>query len=400
MKQKLSFKELYAKFLAGTITPNEEAELWTEFMQQGENAELENTILKELKKSPPIGWEDQEKVREALNRVENKIFSTPIKREQKKSLSFKWLQIAATIILALSISIYFILNNDKIKSVDSLTSTTGNEDIPPAVKRASVVLSNGTTLELDEAEEGIVIAEDVHYRDGRKALKNPVKQEVTIQTPRGGTYQVTLSDGTRVWLNAESKIVYNPSSPLGNRTLYLEGEAYLEVQKDTENPFIVNTKNQSIQVLGTKFNVSAYPEDIRTVTTLVDGLVDVYSALNDEESQLFKDPEKQAINCVRLYPGEQSQLINNVIDKRLVDVSTYIAWKQGLITFKNDQLEHVIKKIERWYDVEFEVKNWPENMTIDGEVPSDIKLSGILKVLELYTNKKLKIIERRVIEVN
>src|SRR5699024_12492769 len=133
------------------------------------------------------------------------------------------------------------MNNDQANSKDSLTATTSNEDIPPAVKRASVVLSNGTTLELDEAEEGIVIAEDVQYRDGRKALKNPVKQEVTIPTPRGGTDQVTLSGGTRVWLNGESRIFYNPSSQPGNRTLDLEGEAYSNGQNVTKTPLILNT---------------------------------------------------------------------------------------------------------------------------------------------------------------
>ena len=170
--------------------------------------------------------------------------------------------------------------------------------------------------------------------------------------PRGGEYSLTLSDGTVVYMNADSKLRFPVKFDRNLRMVELEGEAYFKVQRNEKVPFIVKTSQISVQVLGTEFNVSAYAEDLVIQTTLVSGAVKVFS-----------EDEKES---VILRPGEQAEFsrITHEIQLETVDVSYVTAWKDGRLRFQEKPLFEIMKNVARWYDVEIiyedeEVKYYP-----------------------------------------
>lgn len=190
-----------------------------------------------------------------------------------------------------------------------------------------------------------------------------------VYTPRGGEYSVALADGTRVWLNAETRLRF-PVAFVGNcREVELEGEAYFEVAKDSVKPFIVKTKQMAIRVLGTCFNIKAYTDEPEQ-TTLVAGSVEA-----------SKGNQKR-----RLLPGEQLTLRGNVLEVRKVDIAAFVAWKDQRFVFDDEVLEDVLRKLERWYDVEFFIRNASvRELRFTGNLPKYENLDNVLKKLELAT---------------
>src|SRR5690606_24636103 len=156
-------------------------------------------------------------------------------------------------------------------------------------------------------------------------------------TPRGGTYQVTLSDGTRVWLNAESRLIYPTRFDGDARNVELEGEAFFEVSSSTK-PFFVQSSDQIIEVLGTEFNISAYGDNLQTTTTLVSGSVSLQN--------------RQSAQVRTLEPGEQAIVREDKVGVRTVDVADYTAWKDGLFVFNDTPLSEVLGQLQRWYGVD------------------------------------------------
>lgn len=157
----------------------------------------------------------------------------------------------------------------------------------------------------------------------------------TLKVPRGAEYMLTLSDGTHVWLNADSRMRYPSRFVEGNREVYLEGEAYFEVARDSCRPFVVKTLGAEVRVLGTAFNLQAYPEE-RQRTTLVEGRVLVSSAKSK----------------VVLNPSEQAEKEGDRLSIRKVNVNEYTAWLKNSFVFVNTPLEDVLNNLERWYDVD------------------------------------------------
>ena len=156
-----------------------------------------------------------------------------------------------------------------------------------------------------------------------------------LKVPRGAEYMLTLSDGTHVWLNADSRMRYPSRFVEGNREVYLEGEAYFEVARDSCRPFVVKTLGAEVRVLGTAFNLQAYPEE-RQRTTLVEGRVLVSSAKSK----------------VVLNPSEQAEKEGDRLSIRKVNVNEYTAWLKNSFVFVNTPLEDVLNNLERWYDVD------------------------------------------------
>jgi ferric-dicitrate binding protein FerR (iron transport regulator) len=208
----------------------------------------------------------------------------------------------------------------------------------------------------------------------------------TIRTPAGGQYQIKLPDGTKVWLNASSIIKFPSSFARNFREVELEGEAYFEVAKMLYNNninihFFVKNKEQQIEVLGTHFNVSSYPEDI-IKTTLLEGSVRVYSLISNS-SQVLK-------------PGQQSQIVNGEIEIRAADTESSFAWKNGDFIFNNEELYSIMNKLERWYDIEVEYKGSVVPRRFSGAVSRSNNLSEVLRIMELTGKVKFEIEGRRV----
>jgi transmembrane sensor len=224
-------------------------------------------------------------------------------------------------------------------------------DVLPGKNKAVLTLADGKKISLSDAMNGDIAKEAgfsiTKTADGQLVYniaesKNTEDTRLnTISTPNGGEWQIRLPDGSTVWLNAASSIQY----PLNigtakQRVVKLDGEAYFEVAKNKAHPFIVETDNQSVEVLGTHFNINSYHDEIVTKTTLLEGSVRVLHP-STNQSEILK-------------PGEQSIVSISGIDVKGVDVDEAIAWKNGYFMFNNEKQESILRKVARWYNVEIE----------------------------------------------
>lgn len=241
-------------------------------------------------------------------------------------------------------------SDNKIISEDLTNNIEIKEypEIKPGVKKATLVLADGRKMNLGEADSlivednGVLINVDsagIKYDESKISAKKNELIYNTLEIPRGGEFFTTLADGTKVWLNADSKLKYPVSFYGDKRMVYLEGEAYFEVAKDSVKQFIVRTNAGDVIVHGTEFNVKEYSEDLCLFTTLVKGSVE------------FK--ERWTQNGTNLLPGTQLSynLQTGSLDLRKVNVYNYISWKDKLFQFEEQTLEEIMKTLSRWYDV-------------------------------------------------
>ncbi|HET9280085.1 MAG TPA: FecR family protein, partial [Flavitalea sp.] len=264
------------------------------------------------------------------------------------------------------------------------------DDVAPGGDKAILTLADGSTVVLDDAQNGTLAQQGsskIIKLDGKLVYDpaNKNSREVvynTITTPNGGQYQLELPDGSLVWLNATSSIHF-PTSFVGKeRRVEITGEAYFEIAKNRDMPFIVTVNNAEVQVLGTHFNVNAYNDEENVKTTLLEGSVKFVSGDN--------------INMLK--PGQQSQLANNGLIKVVnnVDVEEVVAWKNGMFDFENAGIETVMRQLSRWYDVDVEYNGKTDDLFI-AEMRRNIKLSDALKALELTGKVKFDIQGKKII---
>ena len=264
--------------------------------------------------------------------------------KQGKRLWGYWVRYAAMFMLPLITAIFLYHRYYPHENNVEIVRT-----VPSGTNKAMLILADGVPVVLEQQHEKVlkesdgtminVMKEHISYEkmvnDDSEKL---VYHELVI--PRGGEFSLTLSDGTEVYMNADSKLRFPTKFGKNERVVELEGEAYFQVARNEKSPFIVKSSCMAIKVLGTEFNVSAYSEDSVIQTTLVRGSVEVSSERGGQS--------------VVLHPGEQSVL--NRQDYSLsvctVDVSYAMAWKEGRLRFKEKPLSEVMKVISRWYDVE------------------------------------------------
>lgn len=284
---------------------------------------------------------------------------------------------AAAVFLVLTVGGYFLLKTKVGNTVEDAVIADG---IVPGGNKALLTLSNGDKMVLDADEKGIRI-DDKGIRYASGAAVSSLSQEVTFATlsvPRAGQYQLILPDGSKVWLNSESELTYPVTFTGTARVVHLKGEGFFDVQHMVDRPFIVKSKGQDIEVLGTAFNVSAYENDEATTTTLVRGSVQVGVRDMDEQFQLK--------------PGMQALTKNGRVRvKTGVNVEEYTAWKDGVIVLEKQNIQEVLKQIERWYDVEFVTgkTNLPIE-TMSGEVSNKLPIDVLLKGIEGQLNIKFE----------
>jgi len=302
---------------------------------------------------------------------------------------------AAAILVVFTASLLFFMQRPQ-KEV--LTTAVQKNVIKPGKHSATLTLANGQKIVLTDAntgeiaqQTGVTITKGANGRliyTALSASKNSTNggaeapQFNTVQTPVGGEYQINLPDGTKVWLNASSSLKF-PAHFTGNeRKVILSGEGYFEVAKDKLKPFKVTTGEQEIQVYGTHFNVSAYPRDERTKTTLLEGSVKVNA------------PNQKALF---LKPGEQAVLKKDKIELRVVDAQAAIAWKNGLFVFDNERIETIMRRVSRWYDVEVIYKGAVTNERLMGTISRYRDINDVLDLLALTNLVHFKIEGRRII---
>lgn len=257
--------------------------------------------------------------------------------------------------------------------------------IRPGSDKAKLRLADGRTIYLDSttseniahATAGAVQISEMGVLDYSN-LKGP-KQGLgtnTITVPRGGQFRLLLSDGTKISLNASSSLTFPTNFSGSERRVKLEGEAYFEVAKKiikgtkTERvPFIVETDRQQLVVLGTTFNINAYPDENNVKTTLIEGSVQV-------------SPSEQASPKI-LKPGQQSVLNGKNLSIHQIDVSQAVAWKQGDFTFDEMPLEEIMRQISRWYDVEVSYEDNMGKIKFGGSISRSKDIKEVLEVLKL-----------------
>jgi ferric-dicitrate binding protein FerR (iron transport regulator) len=247
-------------------------------------------------------------------------------------------------------------------------------DLSPGSNKAILTLANGSKLVLNKLKNGNLASQtglSLIKQDSTLTYVGDDKQVSynTITTPNGGQYQLVLADGTKVWLNAASSLKFPTAFPGKQRNVELTGEAYFEVAKNKNQPFIVKTPTQTVQVLGTHFNINAYSNESSVNTTLLEGSVRVSSA---RTSLLIK-------------PGQESMMDNSglVTIKDDVDTDKITAWKNGFFQFNDDDIQTIMRQVARWYNVDVEFNGRAPAYTYHGKISRYANASTVLKILEL-----------------
>ena len=302
---------------------------------------------------------------------------------EKKPQPKIWSRIAAAAAVLLLIASGTYFYKTAYLSVPLQKAQTYVQDIPAGGNKAILTLANGEKVVLTDigagkiAEQaGINISKTAEgqliYSIDPSSAQNanaPIAYN-TIETPKGGQYQVNLPDGTRVWLNSSSALKFPTRFVPEERKVELKGEGYFEVARDLEKPFRVMSNKQEVEVLGTHFNVNAYPDENGIRTTLLEGSVKV----------------KESGHLAVLKPGEQSLLKGNRMTVEEVDTEMAIAWKEGYFMFKNASLQTLMRQLSRWYDVE---------VTYIGEIPPTLfsgkvhRNTSLAQTLELLSFSKV-----------
>lgn len=244
-------------------------------------------------------------------------------------------------------------------------------DLPPGGNKAILTLADGRKIDLTTPTYHV-----------KEATSSPSLYN-TIETPPGGQFHLVLSDGTGVWLNSASSIRYPTSFGKSPRTVEITGEAYFEVTKDPSRPFRAVTSNMAVQVLGTAFNIMAYPNDETIRTTLITGAVKV----SKENSVRSLTPGQQAV-----LPAGTGQF-----DIIKADLREVLAWKNGEFRFNDADITSIMRQIARWYDVEIVYQGPIPQNKFFGIIPRQQNVSAILEVLELTQQVHFRIEGRRII---
>ena len=293
-----------------------------------------------------------------------------------KKKSHFWRYTAAAIVVIVLVSSYFLRNN--LSSTPSeIVPVIVNNPIQTGTDKATLTIADGIEIPLEKEENYVA---DHVTSNGEKLIynaQNNTKPGITynyLTVPRGGQFQLQLADGTKVWLNSETKLKY-PVAFVEGETRNVEllyGEAYFEVSPSSNHhgsKFNVKTQLQDVEVLGTEFNIKAYKDDMNIYTTLVEGKVAINS-MNKTRNLL---PNQQSI----LNLNNKKLAINNV------DVYNEISWKNGLFSFKGKPLKEITTVLSRWYDIEFEFDNKNlENVKFNGVLLKEQSIEEILTIIK------------------
>ena len=350
---------ILADIIAGEKISEEDQRLLEEWRQHSEESLYFEKEVRELARAGS----------ELKSRRTNASIFERVEQDVKKQRKIRFMQrvsVAASIVLLVGFSFYFMfLPGKQENEFQQMAATT----IVHGGARAELILPRGEVIPLDTMTR-VVLAGDslLHVTSSRNTLiynsetNNEQVEYHTIRGPRGGEYNLLLSDNTKVYLNAGSSLRYPVRFSGDRREVILEGEGYFEVTRDTAKPFVVKTGSVNVQVLGTAFNVNAYPEEENVETTLVEGKVRV----DGKNEQRILEPGTQLV-----YDKRRE---NMVVLK--VDTEEYISWKDGYYYFKRETLGRIMDRLSRWYNL---------NVFYQNEELKSIEFGGRLKRYEDIT---------------
>lgn len=395
---------LLQEYAAGRASKHEVEELF-ELLRSVEHEDvLHNLIIKEgTGNDPGIGLPQHK-----WDEMWMAISTAAAAHRPKRVRTMQWVSIAAAIVVIVVAGFYFF-SGKKERAVQPVAAKSDwQQDVAPGGNKALLTLADGSTIVLDSIQNGLLTQQGnmivVKLDDGQLQYKSSVNAPAdngivgfnTIATPRGGQYHVVLPDGSRVWLNASSSLRFPTAFTGKERRVELTGEAYFEVAKNKQMPFRVFVPPQpersggtEVEVLGTHFNVMAYPNEQSTKTTLLEGSVNVRSRQPGAGSQ---EP------AVVLKPGQQAQTGHDQLSViNHVNLDQVIAWKNGLFRFKDTDIKELMRQVERWYDVEVEYQTKRSDQVYTGIVARSENLSSVLQLLELTGTVHFRIQGKKVI---
>ncbi|UOR03902.1 FecR domain-containing protein [Hymenobacter aerilatus] len=359
------FNILYEKHVAGTCTAAEQQRL--------------DAYLATLETSTELPWDEatmgnQTATRRAL------LDQLTASRQPVRAITprWQWWSMAAVVALLLLATGLYRWQQRPVNPVATASPTTPRPapDFAPGRNQATLMLADGSTIRLDDAQNGIVAQQGgtTVQKTQAGALRydansqRAAAQFNTVTTPRGGQYQLVLPDGSRVWLNAASSLRFPTAFAGQERRVELTGEAYFEVAKNAKQPFKVGVGATEVTVLGTHFNVMAYPDEPALTTTLLEGAVRVSNGPH------------QAV----LHPGQQArQQASGALAVAAVDPQHAVAWKNGYFVFNDESIESIMRQVSRWYDVDVEYQGKMAGKDFNGTVSRFQSASQVLQLLEL-----------------
>ena len=357
--------ELADRFLSGTATEQEIA-LLHDWYDKADKEEIELVFTPERETEEDIRQRTFAELQEAIKVKPRRIGQYT-----------RWVA-AASVLIALALTgKYFWKVHQSGKAVAGLTAHMAppKKDLLPGGNKATLLLGDGSVVDLGKAQNGLIkngAGVRIDKRDGQLIYDAPTAamapQINTIQTPRGGQYQLILPDGTKVWLDAASSLVYPTAFTGKDRQVQLKGEAYFEIAEDKSKPFKVLVDDMQIDVLGTHFNVMAYDDENAIKTTLLEGAVKV---TRGQDSHLLE-------------PGQQASCDRSSGTFKVLDANgnEAIAWKDGFFQFAGVPIETVMRQIARWYDVDIEYQGRTD-AHFRGRISRSVNASDVFQMLEL-----------------
>jgi len=368
LAQERTLERLFGKYLSNQLTEEERTELRTLLEDESNRKRWDTLAARSLTEPVSDRFLEDPRVKDELAQSYTNINLRIARPKLRRIL----VPAAAAAMLAVAFGLWWFIAQDARQPDATLASEFGSDALPGGNK-AYLTLPDGNTIPLNGEQGGIVVDEMVRYENGGAVVDVtetgvPAPADtLVLTTPAGGQYAVTFSDGSRVWLNAGSTLKYPMRFGTEHRNVILIGEGYFEVKPDAV-PFSVQTTGQTVTVLGTSFNIYAYPEEVQVETTLVNGSVNVQNHRMRTTHQLT--------------PGQQSIVGSAQTFVRNVATDDFIAWRKGMFLFNDTELTKAIKQLGRWYDVEVVYKGAPPNTSFFGEIGRDKSLAQVLNLLK------------------
>lgn len=382
-------RELLEAYTQNTISEVEFDEL-SELVKAGNEAELKELFEDDLRQASFTAMDKQKldrMLREVLKSSEpstnvsvdrallNGNRPAPVHRIHFLRYGRWWA--AACVILALGIGGYFSVLNKGGKQAEIVKPRVHNDVKAPETNRAMITLANGQKIYLDSVATGRLVqqsgVEIVKLADGKIAYKGSSTELIynTLTNQRGSkVIDMTLADGSRVWLNAGSSLTYPVAFNGNERKVSITGEAYFEVMHDAAKPFVVSKGETDVRVLGTHFNVNAYDDDREIKVTLLEGSVKVLRPSQNGKAVILK-------------PGQQAQVSSEIKIASNIDIEEVMAWKNGKFQFgEAADISTIMRQVSRWYDVDIEYKGVVQGH-IGGTISREVNVSQVFRMLEM-----------------
>jgi len=348
---------LFQKYLNKTATDAERREFFEFIREPGSDH-----LLQALSEKYPVGEDplvplpddtSHQILSAVLASEKSAITQLPIRPAARR----RWMSYAAAVLLLLVAGTSYLFYHKTAKAPAAMTGNVVIKDALPGHSGAILMLSDGRSIVLDTAKNGR-LKEGFTKSDSMIAVADTRVEYATLVTPLGRQQQLTLSDGTKVWLNAGSSVRFPTRFSGTQRKVEVTGEVYFEVASNAARPFMVTTGKEDIMVLGTQFNVNAYPDESTVRTTLLEGSIRV---------------DDKAV----LRPGQQ--YADGIVSE--VDADASVAWVTGFFHFEHSDIKTVMRQLSRWYDVEVRYEGKPTSESFGGEIQRNLKLSEVLDLL-------------------